>query len=94
MTAINTRISPTGHISRRIAGKRMKHRAVTARLLTEAFDDISDGDNDNRRAARILMQLQELGMYEHHVDAQMYDGDLAGAEKSADLYLLKESDRD
>lgn len=93
MATVNTRISPTGTISRRVAFKKMEHRKVTARMLGEAFDDITDGDGDNRVAASLLMQLQTLNVYEHDVEARAYDGDLAGAEKSCDLYLLKEGDK-
>lgn len=93
MPSVNTRISPTGHISRRIAFKKMTHRKETARMLQEVFMDISDGDGDNRRAASLVMQLQTLNVYEHDVEARQYDGDLAGAEKSADRYLLTEDDK-
>lgn len=88
MASVNTRISPTGHISRRIAFKKMAHRKATARMLQEVFIDITDGNNDNRVAAALVMQLQTLNLYEHDVEARQYDGDLAGAEVSADRYLL------
>lgn len=90
MATPTSRISPTGTISRRVAYRKMQHRKVTARLLGEAFMDITDGDNDNRKAAAILMRLQELNLYEHDVEARQYDGDLAGAEESAMRYLLAE----
>lgn len=92
MAAVNTRLSPTGFISRRTAGKRMTHRVVTATLLREAFDDVTDGDNNNRRAASILMQLQEVNLLEYHVDALQFDGNLSDAEKAAERYLLKEDE--
>lgn len=93
MATANHRISPSGTISRRTAGKRMLHRVVTAKLLREAFDDVTDGDNDNRRAAQILMQLQEVNLLEYHVDALQYDGDLANAEQAAERYLLKDKEK-
>ena len=90
MATVNTRISPTGTISRRTAGRRMQHRVVTARLLREAFMDITDGDHDNRKAASIMMQLQEVNLLEYHVDALQYDGDLSNADKAAEKYLLSD----
>lgn len=90
MTSVNTRISPTGTISRRTAGRRMTHRVVTAKMLREAFDDLSDGDGDNRRAASIIVHLQEVNLLEYHVDALQYDGDLSNADKAAEKYLLRE----
>lgn len=93
MAAVNTRISPTGTISRRVGRKLMGHSIVTTRLLREAFEDITDGDNDNRRAARILVRLEEYELYRHHLASLRYDGDLSGEEKAADQYLQTDDDK-
>lgn len=90
MASVNTRISPTGTISRRVASKKMVHLTNIARMLREAFDDVTDGDDDNRRAAKILMCLEEINLYQYHIEAHQFDGDLAGAEDAADRYLLKD----
>ena len=51
-----------------------------AKLLSVAVDDLTDGDNDNRRALRALnaLGLNNIGIFDVHVS--LADGQLADAE--------------
>lgn len=69
-----------GRVTRRIALDSLDVRARVARLLKIAADDLTDGDNDTRRAQLAVNELSLINFDCALVDGKLADGDLPGAE--------------
>ena len=76
-----------GYSGRRVGKQIMRHSTNTAELLYVIADDISDGDNDNRRAMRALHELTRSNLHLSDVGAGLVEGRLDVAEQSAALML-------
>lgn len=69
-----------GYAGRRV-GKHIEKACVTsAELIAEIIDDLTDGDNDTRRALKAANLLGLKNVHLFDVGANLADGNLADAE--------------
>lgn len=81
------RATAVGWLNKALTRRRMARRAKMVGMLAEAYDDITDGDNNTLKASRLINRLQTLMLYEHDTDGYVMDGDFSGAKQVANEYF-------
>lgn len=73
----------TGYNARNIALSTAESAVRVAELAAIVIDDLTDGDNDNRKAIRAAAEIAELSVHLTHTQWLVADGNLTEAKKSA-----------
>lgn len=72
-----------GYISRQIAQNTAHSGVRVAELAADIIDDLTDGDDDNRRAIRAASELAELGVHLCDTQWKVADGNYAEAKRAS-----------
>lgn len=81
------RDNKVGYAGRRVGKQLMKHSVNAAELLYIVLDDITDGDNDLRRATKAVNELNVRNAHLSDVGAEFVEGDFGAAEQAGKRML-------